>query len=204
MWGNLIDIIVLIVLIFVIVYIVNKIAKTKGKRVFAFIAIYIILSFIVSPIVISIENHLCNFKTPESVFNFTHTGEIICTVEGKDSCMIAYSKGKNQYSEEYILKSENGYKIPYEFLTKSVYRGFTDYGYLNVHRVSGTNDYYITGSVNTSETPETIVNSKDEEIKYIVIDTINTEPKTIFFYDVVNDFSDDYYIKINDKTVYAK
>ena len=204
MWGNLINISISFVLLLITPFIANKIAKTKGKRIFASIAIFIALIAIVSPMTVTIENQVMKFKTPESVFNFTHTEEIVDTVYGNDSCMIVYSKGKEGVAQEFILKSGNTYKLPYNFMTKSNFYFAKNNASFVVCNVLGTNDYYIIGSVHTGETPETIVNSKDKQIKFIVSDTIGTAPKTIIFYDVVNEFSIDYYIKINDKTVYAK
>ena len=182
----------------------DKFAKTKAQKFFLFLAVFLALGFITSSGSIRISNHFMSFDNPESVYHLSHSEEITDIVYGDDSCLIIFSKGKNDYGTYYVPKSENGYEIPKSFSTKKVDAFFVNNGILDVYNVSGTNDYYIIGMIITSESPSAIVNSDNKIVKHMTIDIDGLDNKTISIYDFINDFTDDYYIMLDDKKISLK
>lgn len=65
-------------------------------------------------------NLITDFKTPQSIFKFNHTEEIVDVVEGDESCMVVFRKDKNSYGQDYYLKSGDEYKSPYIFQQKKL------------------------------------------------------------------------------------
>lgn len=186
------------------IFIVIKITKTKKQRIVLFIVLFLVLAFIASSASISILNLFIDFDSPESAFNFSHSGEIIDTVYGDDSCMIIYLEGKNKSGQYYVSKSEKGYKLPTGFITKRVSSFFTKNGSFNVYKVSGTSDYYIIGMVIVREIPETIVDSNNKEVKHIVSVTEGSEYKTVILYGFINKPIDNYYLRLDDEIIYIE
>ena len=189
---------------FISIFIVSRVARTKKQRIVLSIVFFFVLVFIASSASRSILNHFVDFDSPESVYSFSHSGEIIDVVYGDDSCMIIYSKGKNKSGQYYIPKSEKGYKLPTGFITKRVSNFFTEDGSFNIYHVLKTNDYYIIGMVVSREVPTTIINNDNQEVKHVIADIEGSELKTIILYDYIDEPIDDYYLMIDDRIIYAE
>ena len=135
--------VVLFVLIFVF-FVLRKTNIIKNKRIATLIyAACLIFGIILS--VLPIENLFITFKTPQDVFWYKCVGEIEGIIQGEDSCIIFYSKGKSSYSHEIMLKSEKGYKLPSLLFTNTVSKSHDENGIIEIYNVSNTNDYYILG-----------------------------------------------------------
>lgn len=204
MFYIIINTVALLFSIVISLIVANKFAKTKTQKFCLILVVFLVLGLITSSASIRISNYFISFDDPESVYHLSHSEEIVDMVYGDDSCMIVFSKGKNKYEMYYVPKSEKGYKIPKSFSTKIVDNYFVDNGSFNVYNVSGTNDYYIVGMIIASEAPATIVNSDNKKVKYMIIDSNGLDTKTISIYDYINDFTDDYYIMLDDEKISLK
>lgn len=201
---KLINALIIILLFFITALIVNRITKTKKLKILLFIVIILSLTIITSLSTTSLINHFSNFKTPENAFNFTHSEKIVDIIQGDESCMIIYKTDDNVLSWDFVLKSENKYKIPYDFTSKQVLQSLSKKGNFSIYNVKGTNDYYITGIIVTESDNLTIVNSDDININYIIANEIivdNKKQKTIYIYDTINKSINDYYLIINDEKI---
>ena len=201
---KLINTLIIILLVFITALIVNKITKTKKLKILLFIVIILSLTIITSLSTTSLINHFSNFKTPENAFNFTHSEKIVDIIQGDESCMIIYKTDDNVLSWDFVLKSENKYKIPYDFTSKQVLQSLSKKGNFSIYNVKGTNDYYITGIIVTESDNLTIVNSDNININYIIANEIivdNKKQKTIYIYDTINKSINDYYLIINDEKI---
>ena len=175
----------------IVLIIIKKAKKISKKKVIITIISCIILCFISG--LFPIENLFIDFQSPEDVFNYTSTGEIIDIIYGNDSCMIYYSTGPNSFSYLFVKKSENGYKISSNFSTKIVSKKFDQNGSFDVYNLSETNDYYIIGTINSEENTINIFNDKDEKVEC----EIKRVEDTGFIYCYIKDYTDRYYIIIN-------
>lgn len=201
---KLINVIVMILLFFITALIVNKITKTKKLKILLFIIIILSLTIVTSLSTTSLINYLSNFDTPKNAFDFTHSEKIVDIIQGDESCMIIYKTDDNVLSWDYILKSDNKYKIPYDFISKQVFQSLSKKGNFNVYNVKGTNDYYIIGIIVTENDNLTIVNNNNINVNYIIANEIivdNKKQKTIYLYDTINKSINDYYLIINDEKI---
>lgn len=201
---KLINALIIILLFFITALIVNRITKTKKLKILLFIVIILSLTIITSLSTTSLINHFSNFKTPENAFNFTHSEKIVDIIQGDESCMIIYKTDDNVLSWDFVLKSENKYKIPYDFTSKQVLQSLSKKGNFSIYNVKGTNDYYITGIIVTESDNLTIVNSDNININYIIANEIivdNKKQKTIYIYDTIKKSINDYYLIINDEKI---
>lgn len=205
MISELIKIIVFMIISFLTIFIVNKTTKIKKQKIILFVVILSFLIIIISLIETPLINYFTNFKTPEKAFNFVYDEEIIDIVEGEESCMIVYKEDNNNFGQDYILKSEKEYKILNNFSLKKVANTIDEKGSFNIFNINGTNDYYIIGLISTYEESLNIISNDNKKIQYIVINELITadgkKVKTVFLYGIINNFTDDYYLMINDKQV---
>lgn len=93
----LLDTIRMILWIVISAIIIIKIKKSKivRKKLISSVAVILCLVVISVSGMFPLENLIINFKSPESVFNYTRTGKIDDIVYGEESCMVIYSKGNN-------------------------------------------------------------------------------------------------------------
>lgn len=180
-------------------FIVLKIRTTKivRKKLVSLLIVVLCLGLISVSGMFPIENLFINFKSPESVFNYTNFGKVNDVLYGKESCMAIYSNWNSTGGHYIIPKTEKGYKIPNYFAIKKVSHKFDRNGNFDVYNVLGTQDYYVIGTILSNKSEQTIVDSHNESVKNIVIKMGNTETKTVIIYSYVENFTNDYYLLIN-------
>lgn len=184
----------------------KTVKKRKGKIPVAF-AVFVCLMIVFFAAYTPVINHIAKFKTPESIFKFTHTEELVGVVEGDESCMIVFRKDKNSYGQDYYLKSGDEYKFTYSFQTKKVASSVGKYGICNIDNVRRTNDYYVVGDISVEGGKSLTVTGNDNQVfQYTAIgDTLvlgnEKKQKDILFYSTFNDFSDDYCLIINGEKI---
>jgi len=173
-----------------------KIVKKRASTILIVIFFMVLLSI---SAMFPVENLFYNFKSPESVFNYTNSGKIDEIIYGQKSCMVIYSKWNSTGGHYVIPKSEKGYKIPRYLSTKKVSHKFDKDGIFDVYNVKGTNDYYIFGIVHLKENKNQIdvFNKKDEKVE----SNIFVKKNMSFIYFFIYDFSNEYYLLINGEKV---
>lgn len=112
--------IITILLFSVSTFYANKKIRKKGIRFVVSVMLFFISAMVVSYGCTVFINLITDFKTPQSIFKFNHTEEIVDVVEGDESCMVVFRKDKNSYGQDYYLKSGDEYKSPYIFPTKKL------------------------------------------------------------------------------------
>lgn len=167
------------------------------KRLVGFLSVALCLIIVSASAVYPVENLFVDFKSPESVFNYTNFGEVNDIVYGKESCMVIYTDRNSSGGHYIIPRSEKGYKIPSFFASKKVSNKFDKDGNFDVYNVSGTNDYYVVGIVLSDTVEPEIIDSENRPVKYITIDMGDTETKTVVIYSYVENFNNDSYLIIN-------
>lgn len=88
------------------------------KRLVGFLSVALCLIIVSASAVYPVENLFVDFKSPESVFNYTNFGEVNDIVYGKESCMVIYTDRNSSGGHYIIPRSEKGYKIPSFLLQK--------------------------------------------------------------------------------------
>ena len=207
MVSKLIYIFLIAISILISALVAEKAVKKRKRKIpiaFAFFACLMIVFSVVSNPVI---NHIAKFKTPESIFKFTHTEELVGVVEGDESCMIVFRKDKNSYGQDYYLKSGDEYQLTRSFSTKEVASSVGKYGSCSIDNVRKTNDYYVVGVAIIEDGKNLTVTGNDNQVfQYTAIgDTLvlpnGKKQKDILFYSTFNDFSDDYCLTVNGEKI---
>lgn len=207
MFIDLICSIITILLFSVSVFYANKKIRKKGIRFVVSVMLFFISAMVVSYGCTAFLNLITDFKTPQSIFKFNHTEEIVDVVEGDESCMIVFRKDKNSYGQDYYLKSGDEYKFTYSFQTKKVASSVGKYGSCSIDNVRRTNDYYVVGGAIIEDGKNLTVTGNDNQVfQYTAIgDTLvlpnGKKQKDILFYSTFNDFSDDYCLIINGEKI---
>ena len=202
---KVINALILILVIIIPALILNRKVKTKKRRFIYYIIITMLLAITSSLLIIPIENSLIKFETPESVFSFNHSEEIIDVVYGNDSCLVIYKSKISNIGLYDIPKYETGYKLSRGFSLKNTKNIIAENAgtSISIYRISGTNDYYIIGDTLPQETQPTIINNKNETINNLVFEANMDNKKCTVFYDFIGDYEiDEYYLMINDNIVF--
>lgn len=207
MFIDLICSIITILLFYVSVFYANKKIRKKGIRFVVSVMLFFISAMVVSYGCTAFINLITDFKTPQSIFKFNHTEEIVDVVEGDESCMVVFRKDKNSYGQDYYLKSGDEYKFTYSFQTKKVASSTGKYGICSIDNVRRTNDYYVVGGATIEDGKSLTVTGNDNQVfQYTAVgDTLvlpnGKKQKDILFYSTFNDFSDDYCLIINGEKI---
>lgn len=207
MISDLISVSLFMMALFISALVAEKaVKKRKGKIPVAFV-LFVCLMIVFSVVSNPVINHIAKFKTPESIFKFTHTEEFVGVVEGDESCMIVFRKDKNSYGQDYYLKSGDEYQLTRSFSTKEVASSVGKYGSCSIDNVRKTNDYYVVGVAIIEDGKNLTVTDNDNQVfQYTAIgDTLvlpnGKKQKDILFYSTFNDFSDDYCLIINGEKI---
>ena len=80
---------------------------------------------------------------------------------------------------------------------KRISHKFDRNGNFDVYNVSGTDDYYVIGTIISNENDRAIVDSRGDPVKNIAVRMGDTQTKTVIAYSYVESFTDDYYLIIN-------
>ena len=198
MLFNLVRIVLLLIISVLVVLKIKKTNIVPKKTVSVFI-IVLCLGLIAVSGMFPVENSFINFKSPESVFNYTNFGKINDVLYGEESCAVIYSS-KNSTNGYYIMpKAEKGYKIPSCVSAKRISHKFDKSGNFDVYKVLGTNDYYVIGTVLSNSDRQNIADNNNNPVKNIVTEMGSTKTKTVFIYSYVKNFANEYYFIINGK-----
>lgn len=205
MISDLISVSLFMMALFISALVAEKaVKKRKGKIPVAFV-LFVCLMIVFSVAYTPVINQIAKFKTPESIFKFTHTEELVGVVEGDESCMIIYKTNNHNLGQDFILKSGDRYEILRSFSFKRVSNTVAAKGGIDVYNVKKTKDYYITGVlIETDEDSLAVFNNKNEGVKNFVIsdlETGNGKVKHIFLYDTVYGSIDDYCLIINGEKI---
>ena len=207
MISDLISVSLFMMALFISALVAEKaVKKRKGKIPVAF-AVFVCLMIVFFAAYTPVINHIAKFKTPESIFKFTHTEELVGVVEGDESCMIVFRKDKNSYGQDYYLKSGDEYQLTRSFSTKEVASSVGKYGSCSIDNVRRTNDYYVVGGAIIEDGKNLTVTGNDNQVfQYTAVgDTLvlpnGKKQKDILFYSTFNDFSDDYCLIINGEKI---
>ena len=110
---GIIRILISVCFLVTIFFFIKRFLKSPKKRKIAIILLFFVgVAFCAITFLFPIENFVWTFSSPEAVFKYAGTGEIVDVIDGKHSCMIIYSNGRNSYSTMIAHKDANGYKLP--------------------------------------------------------------------------------------------
>lgn len=195
---TIIRIILLVIVSVCVVWIIKK-SKCKFKKVFSNLTVALCIVLVSISSMFPVENLFLSYQSPEKVFNYVKSGQIYNIIYGRESSLVIYNTGNSTYSYYIIPKTSDGYKIPNYFTQKKISHKFNKQGAFEVYNVKGTQDYYVSCTVNLTDISEDILvfNSENEKIESKVINIKYTN----FVFLWMPEFSDGCYLMINDEKI---
>ena len=164
-----------------------------------------IVAFIVAVIMttifafIPIENAFITFSSPESSYNYNHSGNVKLIVEGEKTDFVVGAKG-DVYIYAIVPKSNNRWKIGIGLDTKRIIQTISDGITIYIYQYKNTNDYFIT-VLDTKGGLSDITDNHNSEFKYLEKSN-STLSKTFYtYYAYINGFDDQYTLTVNDKSI---
>ena len=152
------------------------------------------------------ENLFIDFKTPEKALAYYAAGEfingeIMDIEEGEQTCMLFYEESPNNYKQVIFPKTEAGYKLPCFYGEKTVAKKIDGSGFYKIHNYKGSDDYYLFAAFTTNKENITVTDSCGKQIDVIIKKNSKSENKTVFILSYIDEYTDDYSVTINDKTI---
>lgn len=174
---------------------------THIKRRTAVLMVIVCTGMVVISGIFPTENLFIKFRSPYDVFHYVMSGDVKGLLNGKNSCAVIYSDGKYDGGNLIIPKVEDGYQIPNYFMSKRVSHRFDRNGTFDIYQVSETEDYYLFGTVLSTETDIRITDVAGRPAGCIITEMGNDNVKNIYLYMYTDDLSDFEFLIINGEKV---
>ena len=189
--------IILGITIFIIGYFL--IGKIKSINAFRKLIITFMLTIIFTTLsaLIPLENVFVTFSSPESAYNYNHSGKVKLIVNGSKTDFIV---GEKNNTDVYLIvpKSDNGWKQGLGLDTKRICDKISDGITVYVYQYKNTDDYYIV-LLNTNGGPLTDNNNSE----FIYSESANSILNKTFYtyYAYLNSFNRQYTLTVNGENV---
>ena len=191
--------IILGITIFIIGYFL--IGKIKSINAFRKLIITFMLTIIFTTLsaLIPLENVFVTFSSPESAYNYNHSGKVNLIVNGSKTDFIV---GEKNNTDVYLIvpKSDNGWKQGLGLDTKRICDKISDGITVYVYQYKNTDDYYIV-LLNTNGGPLDITDNNNSE--FIYSESANSILNKTFYtyYAYLNSFNRQYTLTVNGENV---
>lgn len=169
--------------------------QIRYKRRWAIAAFMIIVLLTVIFSLIPIENAFMTFSSPESAYNYNHSGNVRLIVTGEKNDFIVGDNG-DVYAYAIVPKSNGHWKIGMGFDTKRVFQATSDGIVIYVYQYKNSSDYFVT-VLDTKGGKLDITDSHSSDFKCLE-DSNSTLGKEFYtYYAYVGGLDDDYCITID-------
>ena len=187
--------------IFLILLCLLYIKKKLSKKNMIVVSIILLILCIILCF-FSVENLFISFNTPEKSFDYCRIGEIKGVLYGDESSLVYYKTNSGTYSYVFMRRTDKGYKLPEIYDGEIIANRFDTKGKFEVHRVNKTNDCYVIGY--TIGFNNSIIKDSNDQIISNVICADTTETNAIIFYSYIDEYSEEYYLLINNERIYIR
>lgn len=164
-----------------------------------------IVTFVVAVILtiisslIPMENAFVTFSSPQSAYNYNHSGNVKLIVHGNNTDFVV---GANGDADVYTIvpKSDGGWKIGMGLDTKRIVHTISDGISIYVYQYKSSDDYYIT-VLDTNGGPSEVADNHNSIFQCLdkSNSTMNKSFYTYFTY--INGYDNQYALTINGKTI---
>mgnify|MGYP007068537989 CR=1 FL=1 len=189
------------IVFFGFLFLLKKNMKLQHSKINILFCMFIASLTVILSIVYPIENYFCKIPTADKAFQYCSQGKIICQLDGKDSCVVAYKDFNSEISLKFLRKKESGYGVQSGLTHNVVYNGSWNRYSFYIYRCMQTNDYYIY-----------VFGYTDDSENFYVTDQYGTEYLKVgvnrptdnivdYIAYIPNLQEDDYTIKINETEV---
>jgi hypothetical protein len=173
----------------------KRLIRSKSRFfIVAFVSYCVVGVAISNPIA---ENTFINFKTPQSVYSYTRTGEVDGILQGNESSMVFGALENKGFEYVIVPKRDERYKIPSILSVRKISERNDTAGFFRVYHVLNTDDYYVVGSV-YDKTGSVKVLDQNGHIVDTPVKRLNNEITFAFF---AEDYQEGYSVVVNEKKV---
>ena len=144
--------IVLAVALAAVLYGIGR-SRIRRRRIAAVLGAALCLLAMTVSAMFPAENLVMSFRSPEDVFSYMESGEVLDVLEGDASCAVIYADGRYMAGNLIAAKAADGYHLPGYFSAQRIFHRSDREGTFDIYRMAGTEDYYLFGTVVT-KSPE--------------------------------------------------
>lgn len=141
-----------------------------------------------------VENAFLTFSSPQSAYQYNHTGDVKLVVSGEITDFVVGVQGD---VDEYAIlpKSDDGWKLGMGFDTKRIHQTVSDGIVVYVYQYKNTDDYYIT-ILDTSGGPLELTDNRNSNFQ--CLEHTNEALDTTFYtyYGYIHDYDDSYALTV--------
>lgn len=141
-----------------------------------------------------VENAFLAFSSPQSAYQYNHTGNVKLIVSGKITDFVVGAKGD---VDEYTIlpKSDDGWKLGMGFDTKRIHQTISDGVVIYVYQYKNSDDYYIT-ILDTDGGPLELTDNRNSDFQ--CLEHKDEVLRTTFYtyYAYVHDYDDSYALTV--------
>ena len=150
MWIYWLRILLIAGVIVATVFLIRKKCKKKPLRKWLIIGACIVL--VVAINFVPFEQFFLRADTPEELFRqITPYQSVQKVIHGADSCMLIFQGDNQRYESVFYLKTKDGYRTANVVPWVTVAKSSLSEGGFDIIRVTGTNDYYLSGTPSSKE-----------------------------------------------------
>lgn len=184
---------------FIISILLIKKTQVRHKHRWSIIAFIIAVIMTTIFALLPIENAFITFSSPESAYNYNHSGNVKLVVDGEKTDFVVGAK-EDRYIYAIVPKSNSRWKMGMDLDTKRIFQTISDGITIYMYQYKNTNDYFITVS-DTKGGSSDITDNHNSEFKYLEKSN-STLGKTFYtYYAYINNFDDQYTLTVNDKSI---
>lgn len=166
---------------------------------------WLIIAFITAVILttitalIPIENTVITFSSPESAYNYNHSGDVKLIINGNQTAFVIGTKGDTDIYT-IIPKVNNGFKISMGYDTQIVTQKIYESNSIYVYQYKNINEKYIT-VLNTHGDILDIKDNHNSQFKYLKNYNETLGKSFYCYYAYISEMNDQYTLYINGKSI---
>ena len=147
------------------------------------------------------ENLVMSFRSPEDVFSYMESGEVLDVLEGDASCAVIYADGRHMAGNLIAAKAADGYHLPGYFSARRIFHRSDREGTFDIYRMAGTEDYYLFGTVVTKSPELRIADASGSPLRCIAAEMGVGETETLYLYAFAADCAQFAWLQIGDEQI---
>ena len=176
-------------------------SRIRRRRIAASLGAALCLLAVTVSAMFPVENLMMSFRSPEDVFSYMESGEVLDVLEGDASCAVIYADGRHMDGNLLVPKASDGYRLPGYFSAHRIFHRFDREGIFDIYRVAGTEDYYPFGTVVTKSLEGQITNAFGSPLRCIAAEIGDGETETLYLYAFAPDCARFAWLRIEDEQI---
>ena len=171
--------IVLAVALAAVLYGIGR-SRIRRRRIAAVLGAALCLLAVTVSAMFPVENLVMSFRSPEDVFSYMESGEVLDVLEGDASCAVIYADGRHMAGNLIAAKAADGYHLPGYFSARRIFHRSDREGTFDIYRMAGTEDYYLFGTVVTKSPELRIADASGSPLRCIAAEMGVGETETLY------------------------